>query len=517
MSLSKRLTILVTALVAAALIVFVSLMTWRLGTASAHQTAAIERQMQTKFVEQLALEGRLATSFIERVGEATEASTSALAGRNETRELIERGNIVAIDLTMQRAAKSYGLDSILVLDRGSKALGSHRPGLDLLGANGAFAQSLLAPVAAALVEQNNRDAPVAHARYLTAEPEFLQATGFGEELGTQARISFVSIQPVFDEFGDVLALIVGQKVLSNENAALNKFTNSLNISVEIREGENVLMKVGGLDESRGSKFHLSHCLPFGGQRELCVLTGREQMLAQTESLVSAMVSERNELVKWVALLAVLCLVLAGLFASYMTRRVMAPLAQITGAVRSVAAGNWMARVSGQHRQDEVGEIARAVTVLQTSVKEREQLQADVADINALRDSRDALAKAIDACRAALRQKLFSVSDGGDRLALSLQRMSSLTALAEGEADETRLIGMRLVDGKCDEKKGSEHLCDAIDRLCETLSAISNCSEKNASELESLIDNLSALDRTVKTLVTEIDGLSEARPALKLAA
>jgi diguanylate cyclase (GGDEF)-like protein len=58
-----------------------------------------------------------------------------------------------------------------------------------------------------------------------------------------------------------------------------------------------------------------------------------------------------------------------------------PLTKITATVGEVARGNWRAGVPGTERRDEVGDIARAVVMLETSLEERDQLRDNVLSQN----------------------------------------------------------------------------------------------------------------------------------------
>ncbi|MFD0916422.1 HAMP domain-containing protein [Pseudahrensia aquimaris] len=513
MSLSSRLVWTVTLTVAVALAVFVSLTAWRLNQATRAQARSIEHRMQAKFSQQLELEGKLAVSFLQRAENDVHASVSALAGRNETRELIERGNIVAIDMTIAKAAASYHLDSVVVFDRALKAVGSHQPGLNLLTVNEIFASSPLAEKARGLLDQVNRDKPVFLRKYFPVDAVYGAGIGMKGE-----GLAAVSIHPVFDEFGDVLALVVGHRLLSGDDLLIDRFTSSRNLGIEVLDDNATLMQAGLSTQSASTLPLISYCAPFEEVWKICVHTPRAEMTRETGALTKALAEERDGLIRWVSILSAASLILAALFSSCVTRRVMAPLAQITNAVRSVAKGNWMARVAGRSRPDEVGEIARAVTVLQQSVKEREQLQADVADVNALRNSRAALQTMLDDCRTGLRKKLFRLSDASERVQTSLDRIASLTSLAEGEADESRLVSMRLIDDGASEGSsvGSQAklVRDAIDRLSETISTIGEGGKEMGAEVEALLGDVSDLDRTVKRFLIDVQGVPSlpAKPA-----
>ena len=161
---------------------------------------------------------------------------------------------------------------------------------------------------------------------------------------------------------------------------------------------------------------------------------------------------------------------------------------------------------GKRRKDEVGEIARAVTVLQRSMKEREKLRGDVADIEQVWAEKLRLEKASLLCQAEIHRRLLAISDLNEKIELDCMRLSSNSGLAEGEADETRLVIMRAF--KPDEKSLSMQkskdlageMIGSIDRLSETIGTLSRdvitlndsvgLSGQKMEELERLVANFS---------------------------
>ncbi len=193
----------------------------------------------------------------------------------------------------------------------------------------------------------------------------------------------------------------------------------------------------------------------------------------------------------------------------MTRRVLAPLADITRVIRSVAKGNWLAHVVGRKRRDEVGEIARAVLVLQESVKERERLQASVADVDQVIGHRRDLTEAMQNCRTVLRRRLLELSNMSERVEENSKQLVGLGGLAECEADEARLVTLRSsskVTGSDAERNDEFHMLvrGAIDRFGETAARINSTGQDTAEDVKTLVANVRGLDHVVKRFLGDLD-------------
>src|SRR5205085_1134346 len=126
------------------------------------------------------------------------------------------------------------------------------------------------------------------------------------------------------------------------------------------------------------------------------------------------------------------------------RRISRPLAQITGAVRAVARGDWKSEVSGLTRKDEIGDIARAVVVLQRSLEERDRLRTDVAQAQSVKKRREALEDAIHRFDRVMRSVLLSVSDCVETMDETAKELARMSAVAEGEAAEAAFVSENTV-------------------------------------------------------------------------
>lgn len=123
-------------------------------------------------------------------------------------------------------------------------------------------------------------------------------------------------------------------------------------------------------------------------------------------------------------------------ALFVSRRMSQPLQRIADALSDVAGGNFDMRVEGTRRMDEVGEIARAVKVLQASARERDSLRLSIQRKNKeLRKQEQALVQQNTLFDAALNNMSHGLCmfDTQKRLIVSNQRFDDIFGWEQGVA------------------------------------------------------------------------------------
>ena len=520
--LARRLVVIVVLIAGLSLGLFSGLTYLRLQHGTAEQVKAVGKLTRERVVEQMRLQNRLISAEMDRIRAQTAQAVRSLANNTDTAAIIERGNIVAIDLMLKNAVENSHLTGLIALDTQLNAVGSHQPGLVLAKASGAFAQTVDGARAKGLVLANDPQTRQNFTGFTTRTKSQIAALGLTDQ-GNGLVVS--SMFPVFDDFGELITLLVGHRVVDGSVETLQRYTKTEQLGFRVIEDDQVLLNMGLADahgvredlatasdirETRDGVHHYQ-CAAFRTDWKLCVYQPVERLSELTHALISFIHEEKNSLISWLGLLYVGCLSMATLVVFTSAKRILAPLQQITRAVHSVAKGNWMAAVSGQRRKDEVGDIARAVAVLQNSMKERERLQADVADLEQVRAREGAVEEAVNACQAALRQKMFGLSDISDMIEKSSQKLVASVSLAEGEADEARLVNGRALtlispqalEAYADEQSPVKLAGDSIDRLGETISQLGENAKSLSSSVASLADEVGRVDRVVKQLMWSI--------------
>jgi methyl-accepting chemotaxis protein len=134
-----------------------------------------------------------------------------------------------------------------------------------------------------------------------------------------------------------------------------------------------------------------------------------------------------------SVLAMAALALAAVGVLVIWRVVTRPLAEITSVTEAVAGG---ADVSVPHvgRHDEVGALARSISVFQKAMLRNAELNRTVADEVAAREARNAhIEQAVESFRLSVEQALGAVGHNAETMRLTAQ---TLTGVASNAADQT---------------------------------------------------------------------------------
>ena len=369
-----------------------------------------------------------------------------------------------------RAAQAADIDGILVVDTKLRVFGAHSDKVDIVAANTALQDDPVAQDIRAIVSDNDRKRPRVVRRTLALDED--GAAGLGAR--GKSPLTFVVAEPIFDDFGDVFAALVAHRSLRPREAVLEEFSrlegaglavmnNGASISIAGFEGQAVEIPAApdaSLLRSTDGRFW-SRCEPIFQQWRICALAPVGELHALRNELVRIGEMEGRSLALWLIVAAVASLVLFAGIMFFLSQRITRPLVQITEAVRGVARGDWKSEVTGTKRPDEVGDIARAVIVLQRSLQERDRLRSDVAHAESVKKRREALEDAIRRFDRIMRSVLLSVSNSVETMDETARELARVSAVAEGEAVEAAFVSESTVSNVSSVRSATERLSAAI--------------------------------------------------------
>ncbi len=127
---------------------------------------------------------------------------------------------------------------------------------------------------------------------------------------------------------------------------------------------------------------MARCVGLGDQTEICAVAPSSELEHLATQVIAIGEEQTHALIWWLVGAVTIALLLFALMSFFVSRHITLPLREITSVVGDVAEGNWRVFVPGLARRDEVGNIARAVTLLARSVEERDKLRTDVVEQNA---------------------------------------------------------------------------------------------------------------------------------------
>ena len=469
-SLSTRLIIAVVATATAAFAASFGLTIIRLDQGLSRQAEQLSRLSEEKLSQKLDGEARLAGARVEALFNSIGSRLESIAQRADVVKAISSENVVAIWELLGRAAQAADIDGILVVDTKLRVFGAHSDKVDIVAANTALQDDPVAEDIRAIVSDNDRKRPRVVRRTLALDED--GAAGLGAR--GKSPLTFVVAEPIFDDFGDVFAALVAHRSLRPREAVLEEFSrlegaglavmnNGASISIAGFEGHAVEIPAApdaSLLRSTDGRFW-SRCEPIFQQWRICALAPVGELHALRNELVRIGEMEGRSLALWLIVAAVASLVLFAGIMFFLSQRITRPLVQITEAVRGVARGDWKSEVTGTKRPDEVGDIARAVIVLQRSLQERDRLRSDVAHAESVKKRREALEDAIRRFDRIMRSVLLSVSNSVETMDETARELARVSAVAEGEAVEAAFVSESTVSNVSSVRSATERLSAAI--------------------------------------------------------
>jgi len=525
-SLSSRLIIAVVATATIAFAASFGLTIVRLDQGLKRQAEQLGQLSEEKLGQRLDGEARLAGARLGQLFASTAARLESIAQRADVVKALSSANVVAISELLGRAAQAADIDGILVVDTKLRVFGAASDKVDMVAANRALHDSPFAQEVLTILGDNDRKRPRVVRRTLALTDELASALG----APATAPFAFIIAEPIFDDFGDVFAALIAHRTLRPREAVLEEFSRLEGAGVLVLAGQDSISVSGisgaaasiaeapdsSLLRTKDGRFW-SRCDALFDQWRICALAPVSELHALRNELIRIGEIEGRSLAVWLIAAAVTSvLVFAGIML-LLSQRISRPLVKITDAVRAVARGDWKSEVTGVERADEIGDIARAVIVLQRSLQERDRLRSDVAHAESVKKRREALEDAIRRFDRIMRSVLLSVSNSVETMDETARELARVSAVAEGEAVEAAFVSENTVSNVSSVQSATERLSAAISETVEGIRqaadviALSNVAAESASasadDLARTTTEIDAIMRAIGEIAAQTNALA----------
>jgi len=525
-SLSTRLVVAVLATATVAFATSYGLTFIRLGQGLERQAAELGRLSEERLGQRLDGEARLAGAQLETLFETIGRRIEGVAQRADVVKVVASANVVPIWDLLGRTGHAADVDGILVVDAKLRVFGADRDSVDIAAAYQALHAHPLAQEILPLLADNDRKRPRVIRRTLPLTKDLAEALG----AKMTAPLALVVVEPMFDDFGDVFAALIAHRALRPNEAILTQFSRLEGAGLMVLEGDHPISSAGignpavAVNPVEGSMLlrtsdegYWSRCAALFETWRMCALTPVNELHVLRDQLVRVGEMEGRSLTTWLIIVAALSLVSFGVITLWASRRISRPLSRITEAVRAVARGDWKSEVPGADRKDEIGDIARAVIVLQRSLQERDRLRSDVAQAESVKKRRETLEDAIRRFDRTMRAVLLSVSDTVETMDETARDLARTSAVAEGEAAETAFVSEHTVSNVAILRAATERLSASIAETVErirqateaigTSTSIAQSAFLKAEHLAKSSSDIEAVVRSVDEIATQVNVLA----------
>jgi methyl-accepting chemotaxis protein len=512
-SLSTRLVLAVLATATVTFSASVGLTFMRLNQGLERQASELGRLSEHKLGQELGGQAMLAGARVEMLFQSIGRRLEGIAQRADVVKAISSSNVVAISELLGRAGQAADIDGILAVDAKLRVVGADREDIDIVGTNQALHRNPLAKEILPILGDNDRRHPRVYRRTLELTSQLAEAIG----ARTSAPLSIIVVEPIFDDFGDVFAALIAYRSLRLHETTLEEFSRLEGAGLLVLAGDTPISAAGiasatltvtnvtgsTLSRTSDGAFWV-RCAGLFTEWRICALAPLADLYTLRDELVRIGASEGRALATWLIIIAVISLASFVAITLFLSRRISRPLAAITEAVRAVSRGDWKSGVAGTGRRDEVGDIARAVVVLQRSLEERDRLRSNVAHAESIKRRRETLEDAIKRFDRIMRSVLLSVSDSVENMDETARELARVSAVAEGEAVEASFVSESTVSNVSILRSATEQLSHAIAETMDQIRQTAEVIDASSNVARTATDKAERLTKAAKDMDEVID-------------
>jgi diguanylate cyclase (GGDEF)-like protein len=203
------------------------------------QADALGELSEAQLAHRLNAEAQLAGARLETLGVEAATRLRQLAERRDIAAAVESRNDVTIRELLVLVAKTSGFESLVAFDEAGRVVGANTA-LDLLALNTALQRSEIVTDLRPLLASNSRSHPRGHEYTYELEDNLLLALG----LKLRPTVAHTAVEPVFNDFGDLIGALAAIRPLGRTEPTLENFTSLANAGVVILKGTEVLSSAG---------------------------------------------------------------------------------------------------------------------------------------------------------------------------------------------------------------------------------------------------------------------------------
>jgi methyl-accepting chemotaxis protein len=461
---------LLTSIIAIATVTFVLLLMltgaslrWMLADQEAQLSLVSEKQIS----QRLASDAQLARGRLEFLKRDVAQRIEIIAKQADVRTAAQSRNIVAINEVLAAAASVTDVDTLAIVDNGLRVAGTDLAETDLIGLTTALRTDPLSDEISKIIAKATRSTASV---FVKIQVNSVLARGARPE---SASIAMIFAYPVFDDFGDVMAVLLGSRTLRASEPLLAELARITSYDYIVRLQGRAISWTDDKPAQFGTgsglllsadKKTVARCgVPFG-PADICAVTHMDELNTLTDELVRVGEINNQRFQYWMALFSLAALAAFCVTVVFASRRVTRPLQHIHETVSALARGEWTTRITGTERTDEIGEVARAVGVLQDSLAERDRLRSDAAAAALIRRRREELEAAISGFDAKMRSQMNAVLACVQTMSGAAKDLAATSETIETEAAITAATAVATDEHVSIVNESTSHLSSAISEI-----------------------------------------------------
>ncbi len=319
----------------------------RLDLGLKEQADALGNLSEKQIAHRLDGEAQLARARIEALGAETSLRLRQIAQRSDIDKAVASRNDITIRELLAVVSKTSGFDILIAFDEEGRIIGANI-GQDLLELNAQVQASYIASAMPGILKANSRAQPHSYEGIHELKPEFLRLF----RLPLRLTIAHEAMEPVFDDFGELIGGLAAFRVLAQTEKTLENFSTLSNAGVVIvRDGEvvsaagpqgvtfsqNKTDDFGLLQSDDGA--HVARCAAYGTTLKVCTFTDASVVTATRDQMFRIGAEQTRSLMGQFLIFAALTLVMLVFALLLGVRHSTQGLSTLASAAKAIASGN----------------------------------------------------------------------------------------------------------------------------------------------------------------------------------
>lgn len=320
----------------------------RLNQGLQKQTDSLEHLSEQQLADRLDGEAKLARARLEAIGFETTKRALEIAQRSDVAKAVATRNDVTIrEPLLAQLAKISNFDRIVAFDERGDVVGANVE-INLIDSDSAFRASSLGTIVLNIVSDNTRPRRRGAAITMELEPGLLSVLGLPAGLS----IAHVSIEPVFDDFGETVGALMVLRILAQKEHTLESFSILANAGVVVLLHNHIVSAAGPekieLVDSQSNESivlrsstqsYITRCVGYVAEMRVCTFASRKMITAGRDRMFRLGVGEMDALMWQFLIVAILALGLLVIAFLWGVKRSTRGLSHLATTAITVAGGN----------------------------------------------------------------------------------------------------------------------------------------------------------------------------------
>jgi methyl-accepting chemotaxis protein len=417
-------------------------MEYQVGT----QGATVRELARQRTAERIDAEIELVEYRVATMFQDLERNLTGVATLRSTLGAIQHYNDVVITTEIGQRLVKAGFSGAIVVDFNLDVIGSDHTGAELVAANQALKMHELHATLRQFLDASSPSDRKAF-RYVGSFDASYAAILLAPLQDTYGALFAV---PVFDDFGEPIALVLAYRVFQNREASLTEFSDITKSKIALMvDGQPISVAGANIEQlafysgpypgllSVPEIQSSARCRASFRSLSICVMHADSEIERLSDQIMSIGREQFSKTRKTLTSIGGISVVLIMLLLIILVRRLTRPLSEITRAVDLVARGEWRVEVMHTNRLDEIGQIARAISAMQLSLAERDRMRQEMVRIDAINQRRFVLEKAVSRFEDGMAVVMKKISDTVHTLAASNEALDLAARQADVQAEKIR--------------------------------------------------------------------------------